>query len=624
MNTYKKIAAVTVALANVVSVSTLFNGNHNIALSKNTSSKHLYKGKVTEVTTADGLLVKGKYAEAAKFYHEALNIDSQNIPAAVGLGMALEKQFKLDAAEEQFNKVLATDANNAAAHSGKAMVLLNRLQSSSNTVRRNRDAILKEAESEAQLALSADSKLPESHYAMGMVYKEQGRLTDAFSAFQNAVQTDSRFSDGHTGLGLIKLAQNNAGGAISDFKQALRVNSGDWTAHYGMGQALLKQGQVDAAIKELNTSLYQFPNSWPVQLALGNAYEAQGNSVAAVRAYQESIRIKPENVAAYLGVANIREVRGDIEHSIAELRSGLELMPDNAELRLRIGDESLRLEKLNDAISEYENVLSKNPRSSRAAEGLTNAYYLKAQKETTGGYFGDNDYDRAAQLINKAVQMNPNDLKLHLAQAKLRTLAGETVDASSMRAPQNDGERISYAQLSLMQNRFHDASEQMNQVIGRATDAKQALAIGDMSLMIHDLDSAETAYKKGSSFPGGSDRAGRGLTQVSKAREAAKQNLTLAGDFERKKMFASALDNYRAAIAANPRTSEAHLGLARTLATMPKSTAVQLRESAIQYRAYVSLMPNLPAKEQEKLIRKADKVDAQAYKLEQKSIASNQ
>lgn len=611
------VACLTVA-GSFASVSTA----PALAKSGQQARRHIYKGRVSRtVAAADQLLVKGRYAQAAEYYRTALKRSPGDLNAAVGLGMALGKQFKLDAAEEQFDRVLARDPGNPGAHSGKAMVMLNRLQSSSGTVRRSRDSILKQAEEESRRALDADPDIPEAHYTLGMVYKEQGNLAEAAREFRQATQLDPRYSDGYTGLGLIKLAQRQVGGAISDFKQAIRLNSGDSTAHYGLGQAYLQQGQVDAALKELNIAQYQFPNSWPVRLALGKAYETQGNTVAAIREYQESIRIKPENAAAYLGIANIREARGDIEHSIAELRGGLELMPDNPELHLRIGDQSLRVEKLDDAIKEYETVLSAHPGSGRAAEGLTTAYYLKAQKETTGGFFGSNDYERAEQMLNKAVQMNPNDMRIRLAQAKLRSLTGETVDISTIRPPQNDGERISYAEVLLAQNRFREAADQMNTVIGNAPDAKQTFAVADLALMIRDLESAERAYKKAATFHGGEQRARRGLAAVSKAREGARKELTLADDLSRKKMMGSAIDKYHEAIFSNPKVPQSRLGLAKALEAVSKPSAQQLRESALQYRAYVALVPNMPVKERDKIAKRAEKLEERAYKLEQKTQA---
>ncbi len=587
-------------------------------------SKRLYRGGVSSsVANADKMMAKGNYAKANDYYQAALKSNPRDVNAMVGYGMALEKQFKIDGADAQFNKALSHDPNNPGAHAGKALNALNRLQSSSNTIRNNRDAILNDALNEAQKAVDADTKIPEAHYAMGMVYKEQGKLNDAASEFRKAIQLDPNYSDGYTGLGLVQLAQNNPGGAAGTFQKAIKVNTGDWTAHYGLGQALLNQGKYDAALRELNTAQYQFPNSWPVRLALGKCFEAQGNTVAAVSNYQASIAIKPENTAAYLGIANIREGRGDIELSISELRSGLELMPNNQDLQLRIGDQSLRVEKIDDAIKAYQSVLNTDPGNAKAADGLTTAYYMKANKETTGGYFGDNDFDNALQMIDRAVQMNPNDIKLRLAQAKLRSLAGDEVDLSKIPAPTNDGERISYAQALMAQNRFAEANQEFQGVLSRTPNAKQTFALADLELMIHDLDNAQAAYQKAATMPGGADRARRGLAQVAKARDNAKKNMTLASDFAKKGMHGSAVDAFHDTVFQNPKAADARLGLAKALEDVSKATPVQLREAAFQYRAYVALSPTMEQKEQQHFLSKAEKLDNKAGKRERKLTKSD-
>jgi tetratricopeptide (TPR) repeat protein len=244
---------------------------------------------------------------------------------------------------------------------------------------------------------------------------------------------------------------------------------------------------------------------------MGDVYAAQGNTVAAIQQLQKSISIKPENPDAYLHIADIRQGRGDLEMSIAELRSGLEMMPNNPDLHLRVADQSLQLEKLDDAVKEYRTVLDANPQNSAAAKGLTRAYYLKANKEATGAFFVSNEYESAQRMIDQAVKMNPNDMELRLAQAKLRSMAGVPVDLASIGTPTNDGERVAYAEALLAQNKFSESDQQMNTVIANASDAKQTFAVGDLALMIKDLPSAEAAYKKASSFPGGEERAKRGL-----------------------------------------------------------------------------------------------------------------
>ncbi len=601
----------------------LFNATTGQAVALTQSqSPNILKGRIqTDIKAADDLMLKGKYAEAADLYNQAINQDSKNVQAIVGYGTALGKQFKLDAADAQLDKAIQLDPNNAAAHSAKAMVLLNRLQSSNNTIIKNRDSILQQALQECTQAIQIDSKSPEAQYNLGMVLKEQGQLNDAASAFRAAIKIDGNFSDAYTGLGLCKLSQESLAEAQDAFKHAIQINSGNSTAHYGLGKTYVKMGQYDAAIKELNTSLYQYPNSGPSRLAMGEAYEGQGNTVAAIKEYQQSISIKPENTSAYLHIADIREGRGDIEMSIAELRSALELMPTNPELRQRIGDECLQLDKLDQAIKEYQTILSTTPNSVAAAQGLTRAYYLKAQKDSAGAFLSSNDYEQADQMIQQAINLNPNNMELRLAQAKMRSLSGKPIDLNAIGTPTNDGERIAYAEALLAQNKFVEADNQMNMVISKANDPKQVFAIGDLALMIKDLNAAEAAYNKASTMPGSAERAKRGLALCAKAREQAKEDLNMAQDLSMKKQLASSIDKYHAAIYDDPKVWQARIGLAKTLERQRPLVSKDLREAIVQYKAYMALDTNLPEKERAKLDKHIQQLDEKAYKLEMKAQA---
>lgn len=584
------------------------------------AGKQTLKIKIdNDVVMADDLMLKGKYSEAAEAYHTATQKGKgKNLQATIGYGMALAKQFKLDAANEQFDKALALDPRNAMAHSGKAMVMFNRLQSSSKTIINQKDSILKNAEDECKKGLALDPGMPEAHYTLGMIEKEQGRFDDAEGEFTEATKIDPQYSEAWAGLGMTRLQKGDIPGAQTAFKEASRLNPGNSTSHYGLGKCYVKQGNFDDAIKELNTSLYQNPNSAPARLAMGEAYAGQGNSVAAVNAFQDSIHIKPENPEAYLHIADIRELRGDLEHSIAELRSGLELLPDNVELHERIADESLKLEKLDDAIKEYQTVLAKNSSDSNAAQGLTRAFYMKGNKEASGAFFTSNEFENAKAYINKAVEMNPNDMELRLAAAKLKVMSGESVDLSAIGTPNNDGERVAYAEALLAQNKFKESDEQMLKVINNATDAKQAFAVGDLSLMIHDLPSAEAAYKKAASLSKEDERSKRSLDQVAKAKDVARQDLTLANDLAKRKQYDSAIDKYHAAIYENPKVADTRLGLADTLEKLSPQESKNIKQSIVQWRSYLSLGPDLTPKELEKDQKHIAQLEKLVPKLEAK------
>ncbi len=343
MNIDKKTLAVAFATTLLLSASLRAPSYARSGAHSHRQSLH---GRISrEVAQADILLKNNKFAEAEQLYHDALNCNKDDVSARTGLAMAYAKSFKLDRADEEFNRVLQADPQNPTALCGKAIVSLNRLQSSSTTWSKNKAGMLNDALASCTRALSSDPKSPEANCTMGMVLKEQGQFDRAESAFNAAIAADKNYSDAYVGLGFASLQKGDMANAISNFKQAISVNSGNSTAHYGLGKTLLQEGQSDAAIAELNTSLYQYRNSGPVHFELGRAFEAQGNFVGAVSQYQESIRIKPEIAAPYIHIADIRENRGDIEHAIAELRSGLELNPGNPELLLRVANDNLRLEK---------------------------------------------------------------------------------------------------------------------------------------------------------------------------------------------------------------------------------------------------------------------------------------
>lgn len=612
------------AITLLIGVSTRAEcGNISHNQLRSTPGKPTYKVTVSrQVILGENLLRKGSLADAAEVFRNQLKRHPKDADARAGLAMTYAKQFKLDRADEEFDKVLKVDAGNAMAHSGKAQVLLNRLQSSNTSITKNKTALLKQAGVECNLALEADPNCPEASYLLGQIYKEEGRLDKALEAFQGAIKLDSSYSDAYAGSGMAKLGNNDLSGAMTDFKQAISLNTGNSTAHYGLGRAYAQQGMLDNALAEMNTSLYQFPNSAPVRFELGKIYEMQGNTVAAIREFQESIRIKPENAAPYMHIADIRENRGDIEAAIGELRSGLEMLPTNSDLRLRIANDNLRLEKIDDAIKDYENVLTNNPRMTAAAEGLTRALYLKTQKQTTGAFIADNDFEAAESSLQRAIQMNPNNLQLRLAEAKLRALSGKEIDLSTIGEPHSDGERIAYAEALLAQNKFPEAAEQFSMLINNNPGSKELMQLGDLALMVRDLDSSEKAFRKASTIAGAEQRAKRGLDQVQKARQGTKENLNLASDLARKKQFASAIDKYHTAIFSDPRNAAAHVGLAESLERFYTNDAKQIREAITQFKVYMSLSPGLPQKDQEKLQKRIAHLESRATHLDQIASAS--
>ncbi len=574
------------------------------------------KGSVkVESSAADRLFADGKYAEAAAAYQKVLASESANLTAQAALGMALVKQFKLDAALEQFDKVIVSDPRFARAHTGIALVTMYRLQGSNKTYLDNRTNLLKTAEQEARLATELAPQSPEAQITLGNVLKEQGRLDEAAKQYEETIKLDARNTEALTQLATIQLAQNKLEDAQANFQKSIELGASNSTAHYGLGRVYLKLGKVDDALKELNTALYLSPNSAPVHDALGAAYEAQGNTVAAVREYQESIRIKPENLQAYFRIADIHSTRGDLEQSITDLHSALELEPNNSEIHLFIATQLLGLERFNDAITEFKTVLEFDPNSIPAGLGLARASYLKDRKDPGEEYFRSAEFAEATKALDRLTKQNPKSNELQMAQDKLRMLSGRAIRLAEIGEPQNLAESLAMYELMFEGGKINSSDRLATKMIGSADTLKQVLQIADTALLIRDLNNAETAYKRAEAMDKGSQRVRLALSRVNRNRDQAVRYAQVASQLAKRKQLSAAIQKYNDALACDPRLASAQLELAKLMQKLSYITASDLRDAAGHYRCYLELSEDLQAKERTSIQKIADKLDERATKI---------
>ena len=80
--------------------------------------------------------------------------------------------------------------------------------------------MLSQAESECKLALQGDPGMPEAHYYLGMIYKDQGKYADSVNEFNDAIKNDPRYSEAYSGRGLAQLKMNDVTSAMESFKKA--------------------------------------------------------------------------------------------------------------------------------------------------------------------------------------------------------------------------------------------------------------------------------------------------------------------------------------------------------------------------------------------------------------------
>jgi tetratricopeptide (TPR) repeat protein len=107
---------------------------------------------------------------------------------------------------------------------------------------------------------------------------------------------------------------------------------------------------------------------------------------------------------------------------------------------------------------------------------------------------------------------------------------------------------------------------------------------------------AAEVYKTVQSMEPGNLKAERGIQRIRNAQEEARKKLTLAKSLDNYKQRKSAKDFYIETIGLYPRQPDARLALGKIYATDK-----EYAKAIFEYQSYLSLVPNLPSRERERI-----------------------
>lgn len=131
-------------------------------------------------------------------------------------------------------------------------------------------------------AIQLDPKNKDAHYALGHIYVQQGRFSDAEEEFRQVLLIDPDHSETLTYLGQVQASQGRWDEAINNYKRALAnpLYTTPDLARFHLGRALVHQGDMKAAAAAFEDALLVNPPSIPparVNLELAQAYYKMGH-----------------------------------------------------------------------------------------------------------------------------------------------------------------------------------------------------------------------------------------------------------------------------------------------------------------------------------------------------------
>lgn len=236
--------------------------------------------------------------------------------------------------------------------------------------------------------LALAPKNPEANYYLGIAQMNQARYTQAVNNFKTAIESKSDYVAAYIKYGDVLVTLDNYEKAIQQYKKVLDM-SGD------------------------NVSVLN---------KLAQAYKESGNFEKAEETYKKALDVNPGNFDAKKGLGDLYREGKKFEQAIKYYNDALAVRADT-ETGVSLGRTYLQNGDLDEAKSEFENVLTTDPYNAKAYLGIGDVYMQKDMPEMALDQYRDGlartqSGDLVIKLAKRIIDQKPNDLETRFTLAR--------------------------------------------------------------------------------------------------------------------------------------------------------------------------------------------------------------
>lgn len=203
------------------------------------------------------------------------------------------------------------------------------------------------------------------------------------------------------------------------FAHAVAVTDDNVLARLNLAEALVTKGRIAEAMPHYDEAL-RVSKGAPVPLVeIGTALIRQGRYADAIAPLEHAVRLAPRLAAAQenLGVALLHS--GRAREALPHLEQALAISDSSRanDIRLAIGGAKSELDRIDEAIADFNEVLRRDPRSAAGHNELANAY-SRGGKEV-----------EAEREYREAIRLDPRLYDAHMNLAALLSRLGRNDEA---------------------------------------------------------------------------------------------------------------------------------------------------------------------------------------------------
>jgi tetratricopeptide (TPR) repeat protein len=251
---------------------------------------------------------------------------------------------------------------------------------------------------------------PETFINQAQQYSREGKIDLAISAYQDAIKADPTNPSIYIELARLQVWKGHYEEAIRNTQNALLENPNNALAHAVQGWALGFQRKYAEAELELKQALALDPNNALAHAYLAEVYVNQASSdytmlEKAVNESRIAVQLAPDLFETHRvrGIVLWNTGQENMQAAIDELNKALAINKTIADVHLYLGlaYKSLPIPDFDKAEESFLNAIAYNPQDTTALIEISRAY------------FSDGRYQQAAQHAEAAVQIEPENARVH-------------------------------------------------------------------------------------------------------------------------------------------------------------------------------------------------------------------
>jgi len=332
---------------------------------------------------------------AEEAYRKALELNPNDIVAAVNLGTHLARQGKLDDAE----KILTLSREMPSVHEQfkESKEMAGRVWAQLALIRA-RLGMRDHAKTAIRKAIEMDNASP---FVLELTAKANALLGDLRAAEEQMPEN----ADTWYGIGHSLDMQKNYPKAIEAYQKAISLDPKHVLARVNLGAVLVDTGEYRKAQEILQTIVDEEPSNHIAWMNLGKALIAQENEKEGEHALQQVIKHKPDYVNAWYQLACLYDRQRRMQDAESAFRKTVEYSPEHYRAWSDLGVLLIEMGKHNEAEAPLRNATKFGADDVKSWVNL--GAYLSMMKRC----------DEAKKILEHAQKLDPKDA--HVRQLSL-------------------------------------------------------------------------------------------------------------------------------------------------------------------------------------------------------------